>query len=44
MIACASCGHSNPDGVVFCGDCGTKIEVFEDMDQSAELNLIGQTL
>ena len=26
MIACAACGHENPDGQKFCGDCGRRLD------------------
>ena len=44
MIACGSCGHPNPDEVVFCGDCGTKIQRFEQVDLDGAPDFIGQTL
>jgi len=25
-MRCPQCGHDNPDGVKFCGECGTRIE------------------
>ena len=25
MVACAACGHENPEGQKFCGDCGSTL-------------------
>lgn len=24
-VACAECGHPNPDGTKFCGECGARL-------------------
>ncbi len=40
---CNACGHSNPDGSVFCGKCGLRVAQ-PDIDEPEQLDLTGHTL